>query len=142
MRALTDPGLDRVNQRLELEAEADRDSALFSDRVGREVAAALGGMQLVLGIVGMVAIANLQYGWTLFVNPTRDCWSSSGASSWEPLGESTPRRVRSSARCPSGSSQRYRRSGVCRAAVIVAIALPLYYYRSRIVSRLQRRRPS
>jgi len=22
-----------------------------------------------LGIVGMVAIANLQYGWTLFVNP-------------------------------------------------------------------------
>src|SRR6059036_3476621 len=26
-------------------------------------------VQLVLGIVGMVAIANLQYGWTLFVNP-------------------------------------------------------------------------
>src|SRR6266851_4591976 len=25
--------------------------------------------QLVVGIVGMVAIANLQYGWTLFVNP-------------------------------------------------------------------------
>jgi len=24
---------------------------------------------LVVGIVGMVAIANLQYGWTLFVNP-------------------------------------------------------------------------
>ena len=26
-------------------------------------------IQLVVGIVGMVAIANLQYGWTLFVNP-------------------------------------------------------------------------
>src|SRR5713101_6414297 len=25
--------------------------------------------QLAVGIVGMVAIANLQYGWTLFVNP-------------------------------------------------------------------------
>lgn len=26
-------------------------------------------LQLVVGIIGMVAIANLQYGWTLFVNP-------------------------------------------------------------------------
>ena len=26
-------------------------------------------LQLVVGIVGMVAIANLQYGWTLFVGP-------------------------------------------------------------------------
>ena len=26
-------------------------------------------VQLMIGIVGMVAIANLQYGWTLFVNP-------------------------------------------------------------------------
>ena len=26
-------------------------------------------LQLIIGIVGMVAIANLQYGWTLFVNP-------------------------------------------------------------------------
>src|SRR5215831_11110709 len=26
-------------------------------------------IQLIVGIVGMVAIANLQYGWTLFVNP-------------------------------------------------------------------------
>jgi len=26
-------------------------------------------VQLMVGIVGMVAIANLQYGWTLFVNP-------------------------------------------------------------------------
>src|SRR5713101_384674 len=26
-------------------------------------------IQLMVGIVGMVAIANLQYGWTLFVNP-------------------------------------------------------------------------
>jgi hypothetical protein len=26
-------------------------------------------VQLAVGIVGMVAIANLQYGWTLFVNP-------------------------------------------------------------------------
>jgi MFS transporter, OFA family, oxalate/formate antiporter len=26
-------------------------------------------LQLVVGIVGMVAIANLQYGWTLFVTP-------------------------------------------------------------------------
>jgi len=25
--------------------------------------------QLFVGIVGMVAVANLQYGWTLFVNP-------------------------------------------------------------------------
>jgi MFS transporter, OFA family, oxalate/formate antiporter len=29
-------------------------------------------VQLVVGIVGMVMIANLQYGWTLFVNPIRD----------------------------------------------------------------------
>jgi OFA family oxalate/formate antiporter-like MFS transporter len=37
------------------------------------VATAVGGnarwIQLLVGIVGMVAIANLQYGWTLFVNP-------------------------------------------------------------------------
>ncbi len=26
-------------------------------------------VQLVLGVIGMVAVANLQYGWTLFVNP-------------------------------------------------------------------------
>src|SRR5439155_9807137 len=26
-------------------------------------------LQLIVGIVGMVAIANLQYGWTLFVSP-------------------------------------------------------------------------
>src|SRR3989442_8448018 len=26
-------------------------------------------LQLIVGIVGMVAIANLQYGWTLFVTP-------------------------------------------------------------------------
>src|SRR5262249_59416934 len=26
-------------------------------------------VQLIVGIVGMVAIANLQYGWTLFVGP-------------------------------------------------------------------------
>jgi OFA family oxalate/formate antiporter-like MFS transporter len=29
-------------------------------------------LQLVLGIVGMVMIANLQYGWTLFVNPIQE----------------------------------------------------------------------
>ena len=29
-------------------------------------------LQLVLGIVAMIMIANLQYGWTLFVNPIRD----------------------------------------------------------------------
>ncbi len=29
-------------------------------------------LQLTLGIVGMVMIANLQYGWTLFVNPIQD----------------------------------------------------------------------
>src|SRR5579885_2036114 len=29
-------------------------------------------IQLVAGIVGMVAVANLQYGWTLFVNPIDD----------------------------------------------------------------------
>jgi OFA family oxalate/formate antiporter-like MFS transporter len=28
--------------------------------------------QLILGIVAMIAIANLQYGWTLFVNPIKD----------------------------------------------------------------------
>ena len=28
--------------------------------------------QLLVGIGGMVAIANLQYGWTLFVNPIND----------------------------------------------------------------------
>jgi hypothetical protein len=27
------------------------------------------GIQLVLGIVCMVAIANVQYGWTLFIKP-------------------------------------------------------------------------
>src|SRR5437016_124047 len=46
---------------------------------GRAVAATTAGssssfvrnrwVQLVAGIVGMVAVANLQYGWTLFVNP-------------------------------------------------------------------------
>ena len=29
-------------------------------------------LQLILGIVAMIMIANLQYGWTLFVNPIRD----------------------------------------------------------------------
>ena len=29
-------------------------------------------VQLTLGIIGMVMIANLQYGWTLFVNPIQD----------------------------------------------------------------------
>src|ERR1700736_4907907 len=29
-------------------------------------------VQLVLGIVAMVMIANLQYGWTLFVNPIQE----------------------------------------------------------------------
>jgi OFA family oxalate/formate antiporter-like MFS transporter len=29
-------------------------------------------LQLTLGIIGMVMIANLQYGWTLFVNPIQD----------------------------------------------------------------------
>jgi OFA family oxalate/formate antiporter-like MFS transporter len=28
--------------------------------------------QLIIGIIGMIAIANLQYGWTLFVNPIKD----------------------------------------------------------------------
>ena len=33
--------------------------------------------QLILGIIAMVMIANLQYGWTLFVNPIQDhfAWS-------------------------------------------------------------------
>jgi MFS transporter, OFA family, oxalate/formate antiporter len=36
--------------------------------------------QLILGVVAMVMIANLQYGWTLFVNPlqTAHGWSKSG----------------------------------------------------------------
>jgi MFS transporter, OFA family, oxalate/formate antiporter len=29
-------------------------------------------IQLIVGIVGMVAIANLQYGWTLFVGPINE----------------------------------------------------------------------
>jgi MFS transporter, OFA family, oxalate/formate antiporter len=35
-------------------------------------------VQLILGIVAMIMIANLQYGWTLFVNPIKDkfAWSS------------------------------------------------------------------
>src|SRR5438874_7941422 len=36
---------------------------------GSRASASARWVQLVLGIVGMVAIANLQYGWTLFVNP-------------------------------------------------------------------------
>jgi OFA family oxalate/formate antiporter-like MFS transporter len=37
-------------------------------------------MQLVLGIVAMAMIANLQYGWTLFVNPISDKYGWSRAS--------------------------------------------------------------
>ena len=37
--------------------------------VGSRASAGARWVQLMLGIVGMVAIANLQYGWTLFVNP-------------------------------------------------------------------------
>ncbi len=37
--------------------------------VGSHASARTRWVQLVLGIVGMVAVANLQYGWTLFVNP-------------------------------------------------------------------------
>src|SRR5260370_41165354 len=35
-------------------------------------------LQLILGIVAMIMIANLQYGWTLFVNPIKDkfAWST------------------------------------------------------------------
>jgi OFA family oxalate/formate antiporter-like MFS transporter len=36
---------------------------------GSQASASTRWVQLVLGIVGMVAVANLQYGWTLFVNP-------------------------------------------------------------------------
>jgi OFA family oxalate/formate antiporter-like MFS transporter len=36
---------------------------------GSQTSASTRWVQLVLGIVGMVAVANLQYGWTLFVNP-------------------------------------------------------------------------
>jgi MFS transporter, OFA family, oxalate/formate antiporter len=36
---------------------------------GSPVTTSARSVQLVVGIVGMVAIANLQYGWTLFVNP-------------------------------------------------------------------------
>lgn len=46
---------------------------------GRSAQASMGyrSMQLVIGILCMVAIANLQYGWTLFVNPIKDAhgWS-------------------------------------------------------------------
>lgn len=37
--------------------------------VGSPVSPSARWLQLVVGIIGMVAIANLQYGWTLFVNP-------------------------------------------------------------------------
>jgi MFS transporter, OFA family, oxalate/formate antiporter len=42
-----------------------------SDTAGARVASSLGGRwgQLIFGIICMVMIANLQYGWTLFVNP-------------------------------------------------------------------------
>src|SRR6201981_792789 len=42
-----------------------------SDTAGARVATSLGGRwgQLIFGIICMVMIANLQYGWTLFVNP-------------------------------------------------------------------------
>jgi MFS transporter, OFA family, oxalate/formate antiporter len=37
-------------------------------------------LQLTLGIVAMIMIANLQYGWTLFVNPIKDKFSWSTAA--------------------------------------------------------------
>src|ERR1041384_4285582 len=42
-----------------------------SDTAGSRVATSFGGRwgQLTFGIICMVMIANLQYGWTLFVNP-------------------------------------------------------------------------
>src|SRR5437870_8017631 len=45
--------------------------ATTSDSAGDRVATSLGGRwgQLIFGIICMVMIANLQYGWTLFVNP-------------------------------------------------------------------------
>src|SRR3989449_10480504 len=38
-------------------------------RAGSQLASRVRWGQLAVGIVGMVAIAHLQYGWTLFVNP-------------------------------------------------------------------------
>src|SRR5437660_6809965 len=45
--------------------------ATTSDSAGDRVATSLGGRwgQLIFGIICMVMIANLQYGWTLFVSP-------------------------------------------------------------------------
>src|SRR5437660_1195885 len=45
--------------------------ATTSDTAGDRVATSLGGRwgQLIFGIICMVMIANLQYGWTLFVAP-------------------------------------------------------------------------
>src|SRR5262249_38797686 len=45
--------------------------ATTSDTAGDRVATSIGGRwgQLIFGIICMVMIANLQYGWTLFVNP-------------------------------------------------------------------------
>jgi MFS transporter, OFA family, oxalate/formate antiporter len=45
--------------------------ATTSETAGDRVATSLGGRwgQLIFGIICMVMIANLQYGWTLFVNP-------------------------------------------------------------------------
>ncbi len=37
-------------------------------------------MQLLMGIICMVMIANLQYGWTLFVNPITDKYGWSKAA--------------------------------------------------------------
>ena len=39
---------------------------------GARAAPAFRWTQLLLGVVGMVMIANLQYGWTLFVTPIDD----------------------------------------------------------------------
>src|SRR3989454_5750246 len=51
-----------------LRGKPDKGTASASIPGGRTTSGAR-WVQLVVGIVGMVAIANLQYGWTLFVNP-------------------------------------------------------------------------
>ena len=54
-------------------------------RGGRTAPATLGYrvLQLIVGIACMVAIANLQYGWTLFVDPINQKYQ------WSPSGYST-----------------------------------------------------
>jgi OFA family oxalate/formate antiporter-like MFS transporter len=57
----------RSNQSKQIEG-----GAMFATQSTQSGQSASRGMQLIIGIVCMAMIANLQYGWTLFVNPIGD----------------------------------------------------------------------